>query len=157
MARGKGRGGQSAAQAIPYGKIGFTVLGLAIGTAIAYNLGIFTKKTKPKKCQKNKLSIFTNSDGSQFQFAPDKFVSNLHADLEGLTLKPSAGTKYYMMLAESLSENDMRCAHNTWLKLINSEESLYSFISSQIPFGGSQDATWQPLALAAMSKAGLKT
>jgi len=157
MSRGKGRGGQSAAQAIPYGKIGFTVLGLAAGIAIAYNLGIFTKKAKPKKCQDNKLSIFTNADGSQWKFAPDKFASKLHAALEGFTMSPSAGSKYYEMLATSLSENDMRCLHNVWLKLIDSEETVYSFISSQIPFGGSPDATWQPLALAAMSKAGLKT
>lgn len=140
----------------PIGKVAFTLFGLAVGTAVAYELGVFKVKPRKVRCNSEDLLIYEGADGRPIRFSPDKFVAKLYNDLEGVTMLPDVGTPYYYFIADRLKENDLRCTHNAWLDLINKEESLYKFIDSQMPYGGSNEAIYQKKALNALAKAGLK-
>mgnify|MGYP000659952065 CR=1 FL=1 len=141
---------------IPFGKIALGTVILIGGYQGLKAIGLIEERHKTKQCNKNQLSTFNLPDYGEYTFDPDAFAAELNNCYSGLTLEANKCNSFLVIIDQYLSDNDLRCLHNSWIKKISKGESIYNFLNGQVPYPYTDEEALLDKALTRLAAAGLK-
>jgi len=141
---------------VPFVKIAAGVLVLWGGYEILKATGLISTKVKKEKCNVLTLSSWELQDGTKLKFNPIDFVAELDQCYRGTNYTPNPCNHLLRLLAENMTDNDIRCAHNSWIKLIDGTESIWAFLDWQSPWYNTDESKYMIAAKKRLVSAGVK-
>ena len=125
------------AKDIPYVKIVIAGGVAYVGYRILKATGIIPTKVKKVGCKPGQLSSWELKWVDEvYDLDPAHYVKALDKCYRGVNLLPSPCDYLLRLLGENMTENDLNCVYNAWLKNIDANESIYTFLVYQQPYEG---------------------
>lgn len=139
-----------------------TVIG--VGTGLGYAIIKSTQEPDPRKVKYDKDNtgwIYNWSTGEAEHhpnWTPNALAGEVHTVMSGINAPmygSTARSQAWFKLA-AIDEESKKWLHNYWIDEIDPEESLYSWINSQVVFYGSEEEEIRDFLLSQLIAADLK-